>query len=467
MRTESNPMRNERHFVFHCSQRSFCFLLSPRCYDVVIPMRIILLFLCSLSLAALGDTSVLSGYGELRHLAGTGNAKDANFWDPTFEGAHPLAVELSNPHDCGSDAFGRVYIVDKESHSVLRISANGAVLTTVAGTHIAGDGPDSGTPATSVALANPNGLHVLNNGTFYILDTDNAKIRRVTPDGNCSTVVHHPAGFGAGRGLWVSPDEQTIYFNGANVGGGLQAVMKWTPATGATELTRLPHGSGSDGFGLGNLDVAPDGSVGITSLGNQLVYRFDGETSYVIAGTGSTSGTNGSGSVATEVALNRPRGIAFLPDGSYFIATQKGGDVWWVDTSGIIHLFVQGAGSGNVNAGNGQPWTVAGDKIAEPRAVHLATNGDLLITTNDRGFIRAVDNVCLPIVPTPTLRSLDGELAFDWQAAYKSGLLLESSESPAGPWSIETAPNDSAAILPLDGPSRFYRLRATVLSGGR
>lgn len=429
-------------------------------------MRISFLLLFSSTLFVSGSTPVLSGFGELRHLAGTGNAEDANLWDPLFEGSHPLTVELSNPHDCGSDAFGRIYIVDKESHSVLRISADGLIMTTVAGTHLAGDGQDSLAHATTVALNNPNGLHVLADGTFYILDTDNTKIRRVTPDGNCSTIVDHPAGFGAGRGLWVSPDEEKIYFNGAVVGGGLQAVMKWTSLTGVTELTRLPHGSGSDGFGLGNLDVAPNGSVGITSLGNQLVYRFDEGHTTVIAGTGSTSGGDGSGSPAITVALNRPRGIAFLPDGSYFLATQKGGDIWWIDTSGVIHLFVQGAGSGNTNAANGQSWTVAGDKIAEPRAIHLATNGDLLITTNDRGFIRSVDRLCRPTVPNPRIRWQADELIFDWDPPFKAGLLLESSASPAGPWSIEVVPNEPMAILRLNSLSQFFRLRATTLSGG-
>ena len=430
-------------------------------------MRTILLLLCLLSPAVGGETLLLSGFGELRHLAGIGNDEDTNSWNSVFEGGHPLTVELSNPHDCGSDAFGRIYIVDKESHSVLRISENGDVLSTVAGTHFSGDGSDTATPATLVALNNPNGLHVLADGTFYILDTDNAKIRRVASDGSCSTVLHHSAGFGAGRGLWVSPNEQTIYFNGAIVGGGLQAVMKWTPATGIIELTRVPHGSGSDGFGLGNLDVAPDGSVGITSLGNQLVYRFDQGSTTVIAGTGSTSGGNGSGSAATSVALNRPRGIAFLPDSSYFLATQKGGDIWWVDTSGMIHLFVQGVGSGNVNAGNSQSWSVPGDKIAEPRSIHLATNGDLLITANDSGFIRSVDNICPRAVPILGIEKLGQELVVEWESSYKSGFLFESSRSLSGPWSIRAVPNESIVILPIDIASRFYRLRATALSGGR
>ena len=187
----------------------------------------------------------------------------------------------------------------------------------------------------------------------------------------------------------------------------------------------------------------------------------------MIAGTGSISGGNGSGSAATTVALNRPRGIAFLSDGSYFLAAQKGGDIWWVDISGVIHLFVQGAGSGNTNAGNGQSWTVAGDKIAEPRAIHLATNGDLLITTNDRGFIRSVDSICCPTVPSPRIQRQADELVVDWDLPFKSGLLLESSASPAGPWSIEIVPNEPMVILPLNGLSKFFRLRATTFSAGQ
>ncbi|MDA8969056.1 hypothetical protein N9F48_03200, partial [Akkermansiaceae bacterium] len=63
------------------------------------------------------------------------------------------------------------------------MSADGSEITTVAGTHAMGNGPDVATPATQVALTDPNGLHVLGDGTFYIFDTGNSKIRRVSPSG--------------------------------------------------------------------------------------------------------------------------------------------------------------------------------------------------------------------------------------------------------------------------------------------
>lgn len=138
-----------------------------------------------------------------------------------------------------------------------------------------------------------------------------------------------------------------------------------------------------------------------------------------------------------------------------------------MDCEGLIHLVVQGAGSGNTNAGNDQPWTVPGDKITEPRAIHLATNGDLLITTNDKGFIRSVDRVSPAPIPVPEILVSGTEVQLSWPPIYKSGVLLESSQSPAGPWLPETPSNRAAASLLLESPSRFFRLRGTSLAGGR
>ena len=198
----------------------------------------------ALPMVVLGkDFNALKIFSTLRTVAGTGLSKDDNFWVPGFEGADPKQVELSNPHDCGTDAWGRVYIVDKESHSVLRVSADGSTITTVAGTHTSGDGPDSPTPATQVDLSNPNGLHVLGDGTFYILDTDNKKIRKVTPSGMCSTILKHAPGFFAGRGLWVSDDEQVIYFCGGIMPSGLQAVMKLSAIGELTDYAYVPPGT--------------------------------------------------------------------------------------------------------------------------------------------------------------------------------------------------------------------------------
>ena len=415
------------------------------------------------------DFDVEASYTTMRPIAGLGGGEDSNFWDPSYEGADPKAVELSNPHHCGTDAQGRLYIVDKESHSVLRITADGTAISTVAGTHLVGNSvidPKNSIDATATALSGPNGLFVFADGSFLILDTSNRKIRKVSADGKCHTLINYPNSFGAGRGLTATPDGGTVYFCGEYTGN-FQLVKKWTASdnTVTSLASDIPHG----GRGLGNLALAPDGSLLVTSVGDHRVYRVNqaGE-SEIIAGNGTTSGSIVSGSLATEVSLDRVRGVAVLPDGSYFLATQKGGDVWWVDqATNRIHLFVNGAASGNAKPTDGLPRLGALDRIAEPRAIHLATNGDLLITSNDTGIISAVRFTHPFATPEPTLNGL----ILNWQADWRMTVLIESSTDLAGPWMpfsghTSASPGIQNFQIPTNTNKRFFRLNSPQLAAG-
>src|SRR5690349_12084601 len=79
-----------------------------------------------------GSTLILAGV----HHATTSNPDGTpiNFWTSDFEGANAAEVGLSNPHMAGADAYGNVYIADKASHSILKITTDGT-MHTFAGTH--------------------------------------------------------------------------------------------------------------------------------------------------------------------------------------------------------------------------------------------------------------------------------------------------------------------------------------------
>jgi len=410
-------------------------------------------------------------YTTLRTIAGRGqNQSKNNSWLAAFEGADPLHVELSRPHDCGTDALGRVYIADKDSNGILRVSADGSEIRTVAGTHSHASplpqSPDAPTPATEVNLNDPNGLHVFADGSFLILDLGNRKVRKVDSAGMCSTLFSYSPGFITGRGLVASPDGQQVYFCGEAAIGGNQRVKRWNAATNDFDtLAELPTG-------LGNMDLAPDGSLIVTSRTAHEVYRVrEGEDPERIAGTGFATGNTVSGSPATTVALDEVRGVAILPDGSYFLATHKGGDIWWVDLEGNAHLFIQGRGEDNVNTGDGLNRTTPGDKISEPRSIHYATNGDLLITTNDTGFIRAVRNIHEHMVPEAQL-SQELELSWDaveWRETFlieSSATLLPDSWTPAGAITSQ-APGELQTPLPSGGPRKFWRISRPQNAGGQ
>lgn len=317
-------------------------------------------------------------YGIITTIAGTGleDAKGGNGWRPTFEGARAVEVELSRPHIAVGDDDGNVYIADKDAHGIRRVSPDGT-LTTVAGTNVAGDDGDGPGAATSMRLSQPNGLWVRGDGVFYVLDLGNGKIRKVA-NGQMTTLFDAGT-LGAGRGLWVSPDEDLAYAAAGT------RLLRWTPTDGVTTL--------ADGFvSLGNLHVRPDGTVLVTDRDGHRAYAIgpDGDKQ-VIAGNGTPDG-GGDGDLATTVGLDEVRGIWAHPRGGFFLATHKGGQVWFVDPDGVIHLFVDGDND-DTHAGDGQPFDAPGPKISEPRAVTMDPQGNVLITESDFGFIRRVERL--------------------------------------------------------------------------
>jgi hypothetical protein len=330
---------------------------------------------------------VRTSYGNLTHVAGLGFDQDVNSWTPAYEGRNAVEVELSNPHMAQADAAGNIYIADKESHSILKVTTDGKIRT-AAGIHIPGFNGDG--DALPAQLNNPNGLFVLADGTFYIVDLDNRRIRRVGTDRQLVTIVHEPAFLG-GRALWVSPDEQLIYYAGRDALNS-PSVKRWTPSGGIEVV--------SSGFvSLGNITVDPMGRPLVTEdIGNR-VWRIETDgAKTLLAGNGNTFG-GGDGFPATSTGLDRVRGIACLPSGGFFLATQKGAHIWYVDTAGIIHKMIDCASSGNVNAGNGQPYNTPGVKMSEPRAITIAPNGDLIITTSDYGHIKVIKCLRPPVPP--------------------------------------------------------------------
>ncbi len=432
---------------------------------------LILIAISTLSTPAADGTSpIREQFTTLRTIAGTGQTKEntsspTGLWLPEFEGAAPRTVELSNPHTSGTDAFGRIYISDKESHSILRISADGETLTTVAGTHLAADGTDAITPATDVALDNPNGLYVFADGSFLILDTGNNKIRKVSAEGQCTTLLTYPPGFSAGRGLTATPDGGRIYFNG-DTEGTSQKIMCLEPLTTQPpfEIERIPSG----GSGLGNIDLTPDGNfLGVTSRGDHRVYLIHvngAMPTQVIAGTG--SGDEDvvpiEGATALSTVLADVRGIAFLPDGSYFLATMKGGDILWVDTAGLIHRFIDGDGGGNEFEGDGLPLATPGDKIAEPRHIHLASTGELIITTNDNGYIRAAIPACPPLIPKIEFikNSGNGTSTIRWDINPRGAHYIIEDSDDLQTWNLHDilTPGEQTFTLPSSGSRKFYRV---------
>lgn len=326
-----------------------------------------------------GWSNLIESYSLLTTIAGAGGATGtANKWHPSMEGGRATDALLSRPHIVHADEAGNLYIADKEGHAIRVVRPDGTIHTH-AGTGSAGDGSDTPTSARQVALNQPNGCWVRGDGTVYVLDLANAKIRRIAPDGVCTTLTAVPGGLGTGRGLWVRDDEQLAY---ASAGG---VIKRWTAAEG---VTVLPHAF----VDLGNLDVDPRGRLGVTDRGGHRVYRIEEDgTRTALAGNGTSRG-GGDGFPALETGFNGVRGIQFLPTGAFFLATSSGAQVWYVDTAGIAHLFLHGQSDTRTHAGDGS-WfyAPAEPRMSEARSVTTDRRGNIYVTENDAGYVRRID----------------------------------------------------------------------------
>ncbi|HOX02114.1 MAG TPA: right-handed parallel beta-helix repeat-containing protein [Candidatus Paceibacterota bacterium] len=330
-------------------------------------------------------TNLIESYGILETVAGRGLSNDdESQWQPSYEGEWATNVCLSRPHNAFGDSRGNVLIVDQRSSSVLRVTPEGR-LYTHAGTHIAGFNGDGPGAATNLHLNNPNGGWMGSNDVLYVLDTDNAKVRRITPDGVMTTLFTAADPMGDGRALWVPSDESAAYFGS---GGTATNLYQWSRSSGAIRLVR-------DGFKeLGNI-VGDErtGDLFISDRGANRVYRLSADNTLTpIAGNGTQSG-GGDGFPALQTGLIHPRGIWFLPNGGFFTCEHSPGNrIWYIDPAGIIHRWINGSDANNFRMGDGQ-WFYADPsvaKVSRVRAVNTDPFGNLIITESNYGYVRRI-----------------------------------------------------------------------------
>ena len=333
---------------------------------------------------AQGFTNLVYAYGLLETVAGTGLGRidNTSYWQSSFEGGPATNAALSRPHYAMADRAGNIYIVDKNSHAVERVDTNG-LIHTIAGTHVGGFNGEGPAAATNLQLNAPNGLWVRADGTVYVLDTGNARVRRVTTNGVMSTLFFAQSdtnsALAGGRCLWVKDDESLAYF------GNLTRMREWTPGGGVQTL--------SSGYTeLGTFCVLASGNLIVADRGGNYVYSVTASgTQTIIAGNGtSNSGTDGA--LATATAFYGARGVWPVPTGGYLLLLHDGAQLWYIDAANIAHLLVNGLG-GNVfvQAGDGGFFYAPNQSfIGEGRSVTMDYPGNIIICESDYGFIRRI-----------------------------------------------------------------------------
>lgn len=106
----------------------------------------------------------------------------------TGDGGPASAAELDDPNGLAFDSKGNLYFADSNNHRIRRIDKKG-IITTVAGTGVAGTSGDNG-PAMRAPLASPFGIAISRGDVLYIADGAGKRIRAVNlATGRIATAV--------------------------------------------------------------------------------------------------------------------------------------------------------------------------------------------------------------------------------------------------------------------------------------
>jgi sugar lactone lactonase YvrE len=262
-------------------------------------------------ISPIGQVTTLAGSGKPGLVDGTG--RQAEFKDPGG-----VAVD---------EARNLVYVADSGNHVLRRITFDG-IVSTVAGSGRPEDVDGVGARAGFKQLA---GLAIDANGTLYVADTGNNKIKRVTPEGVVSTL----AGIAHG-GLADGPL--------------------------ASALFKQPEG----------IAVSRSGAIYVADTKNNVLRKIENGIVSTLAGTGHGGAVNGSAAVAE---FNAPAGIAVDEADTVYVADSGNNTIRSV-ANGVVSTL---AGSPKAGLADGSPSTAlfsAPQGIASAGALYVADSGN-------------------------------------------------------------------------------------------
>src|SRR5205085_1273322 len=210
-------------------------------------------------------------------------------------------------------------------------------------------------------------------------------------------------------------------------------LKKWTVSGGIETVCEKSVGFSNPA----NLDVNPaDGKLCVTDRAEddatkmaQGLFRIDGFNRRVRISGDATHPTPFDGQLISDCFIEQPRGITFRADGSYFICGHKDGSIWFVDPSGIVSRYLNGSGhkDGYALPDGQHPPLVNGTYFAQPRAVTLAPNGNLLVVSNDSGFVFQVQNVVPSLASGLSLNVQGSQASVVWSGLAKRGFRVQRS----------------------------------------
>jgi DNA-binding beta-propeller fold protein YncE len=266
------------------------------------------------------------------------------------DGGPARKAQLNQPYEIRFDKKGNMYFVEMPNHVVRMVDKKTGVIKTVAGTGQPGFSGDGG-PATKAQMRQPHSIQFDPRGRLLICDIGNHRVRRV--DLETGTIE-----------TWLGTGERKATPDGAPLDN--------TPINGPRAL-----------------DLDPRGNLYLALREGNAVYKIDVKAGkYVhIAGSGE-KGWTGDGADARKATLSGPKGIAWSPDNSVYIADTESHTIRRIDLkSGVITTVI-----GNGQRGDGPDGDPLQCRTSRPHGIFVDKKGKVYIGDSEAHRVRTLVN---------------------------------------------------------------------------
>lgn len=287
------------------------------------------------------------------------------------------------------DVNGNLFVADRLNHCIRKIAPNGMV-STYAGSGTSGFLDNTGINAQ---FSYPMHLAIDLNGNIFVADSNNHRIRKISPTGVVTTVAGSDSGFADGDGnvAKFSYPEGIAVDNLGNIfvaDSNNHRIRKITSTGFVTTLA----GDGTFGFADGNGNLAKfwtpcgiavdlNGAVIVAEKQNNRIRKVlqNGDVS-TIAGNGTSGSADG---IGTTAQFRNPFGVAIDAVGYIYVVDSGNNRIRKITTSGVVTTLA-GSTSGYLD-GIG---TAA--KFNYPIGISVATDGKVYISESGGCKIRMI-----------------------------------------------------------------------------
>jgi sugar lactone lactonase YvrE len=326
----------------------------------------------------------------------------------------PASQALFNrPADLVLTAEGLLHVADRENNRIRRITAAGQVSTYAGTGPVDSEGGNNGGyldgPVLQARFNSPEGMVLAPDGSIYIADGSNHRIRKISPSGQVTTVAGSGPSFGTGgyvdgaalqarfnqpRAIALAQDGTLYVADGNN-----HRIRKITPAGLVTTLAGSSPVGSNGGFADGpgavaqfkspyGLALAPDGTLYVADMGNHRIRKIS-PSSQVTTLAGSSPIGSAFGSYADGPALqakfNQPMSVTLAADGTIYVADAFNNRVRRISPVDRMVSTVAGGAKGYADGAG----SVA--RFSGPVRMALAADGTLYVADNGNHRIRKIE----------------------------------------------------------------------------